>query len=126
MAPERKAIARPAPSDCEAACAVRTFARTETSMPMKPAEPERIAPIAKPIAAVSGEQPPGEREDDHADDRDRRVLARQVGGRALADGAGNLLHAGIAGVGGKHGLDGPDRVDDAEHTARDDEIERKH
>ncbi len=53
MAPERKAIASPAPSDCEAACAVRTLARTETSMPMKPAKPERMAPIAKPIAAVT-------------------------------------------------------------------------
>ena len=53
MAPERKAMARPAASDCEAACAVRTLARTETSMPMKPAAPERIAPIAKPKAAIA-------------------------------------------------------------------------
>ena len=33
-----------------AACAVRTLARTETNMPMKPAAPERMAPIANPIA----------------------------------------------------------------------------
>ena len=30
---------------------MRTFARTETTMPMKPAAPERIAPIRKPTAA---------------------------------------------------------------------------
>ena len=72
------------------------------------------------------EQAPGEHEDHDADDGDRRILARQVGGGALADGAGNLLHAGVAGVGGEHGLDGPDRVDDAQHAARDHEIKRKH
>ena len=33
-----------------AACAVRTLARTETFMPMKPAAPESTAPMAKPIA----------------------------------------------------------------------------
>ena len=33
-----------------AACAVRTLARTETFMPMKPAAPESTAPIAKPTA----------------------------------------------------------------------------
>jgi hypothetical protein len=32
-----------------AACAVRTLARTETFMPMKPA-PDSTAPIRKPIA----------------------------------------------------------------------------
>ena len=32
---------------------MRTLARTETSMPMKPAEPERMAPIRKPKAAVA-------------------------------------------------------------------------
>ena len=37
----------------DAACAVRTLARTETFMPMKPAAPDRIAPIRKPIATVT-------------------------------------------------------------------------
>ena len=40
-----------------AACAVRTLARTETNMPMKPAAPDRMAPIAKPIAV--GQPRPG-------------------------------------------------------------------
>ncbi len=50
MAPALKAISRPPASDFTAACAVRTLARTETFMPMKPAAPDRIAPTAKPIA----------------------------------------------------------------------------
>ncbi|MCY1547818.1 hypothetical protein D9M68_838980 [compost metagenome] len=33
-----------------AACAVRTVARTETFMPMKPQAPDRIAPMMKPMA----------------------------------------------------------------------------
>ena len=37
-------------SDLEVACAVRTLARTETFMPMKPAAPESTAPIRKPMA----------------------------------------------------------------------------
>ena len=93
---------------------------------MKPAVPERIAPIAKPIAAVPDSRIPGEREDDDPDDGDRRVLAGQVGRGAFADGGGDLLHARVAGIGGEHGLDRPDRVDDAQHAARNDEIERKH
>ena len=45
-------MSRPPASDFVAAWAVRTFARTETFMPMKPAAPDRIAPIAKPAATV--------------------------------------------------------------------------
>ncbi|MNJ04410.1 hypothetical protein D3C73_1651540 [compost metagenome] len=36
---------------CDAAWAVRTLARTEISIPAKPAAPERTAPIRKPSAA---------------------------------------------------------------------------
>ena len=50
IAPALKEMSRPRASDSEAPCAVRTLARTETFMPMKPAAPDRIAPIAKPIA----------------------------------------------------------------------------
>ena len=49
-APALNEIARPSASDLVAACAVRTFARTDTFMPMKPAAPESTAPIRKPIA----------------------------------------------------------------------------
>ena len=49
-APALNEMSRPAASDFVAACAVRTFARTETFMPMKPAAPESTAPIRKPIA----------------------------------------------------------------------------
>ena len=50
MAPARKASSRPAASELVAAWAVRTLARTDTFMPMKPAAPERMAPTAKPTA----------------------------------------------------------------------------
>ena len=53
MAPDLKAMSRPAARLLEAACAVRTLARTETCMPMKPAAPDSTAPIRKPIAAVA-------------------------------------------------------------------------
>ena len=36
-----------------AACAVRTLARTETFMPMKPQAPESTAPTTKPMAVVT-------------------------------------------------------------------------
>ncbi len=49
-APDLKAMPRPSARLTVEACAVRTLARTETSMPMKPAAPDRIAPTAKPIA----------------------------------------------------------------------------
>ena len=49
-APALKARSRPPASEPMAACAVRTLARTETFMPMKPAAPESTAPIRKPIA----------------------------------------------------------------------------
>ncbi len=47
-APARNASARPAASPPRAACAVRTLARTETFMPMKPAAPESTEPIKYP------------------------------------------------------------------------------
>ena len=50
MAPARKASSSPPASEPIAACAVRTLARTDTFMPMKPAAPDRIAPTAKPTA----------------------------------------------------------------------------
>ena len=51
-APDLKARSRPPLSDCVAACAVRTLARTETFMPMKPVAPDRMAPMAKPMAVT--------------------------------------------------------------------------
>ena len=52
IAPDLKAMSRPAARLLEAACAVRTLARTDTCMPMKPAAPESTAPMRKPRAAV--------------------------------------------------------------------------
>ena len=92
-APDLKAMSRPAASDSLAACAVRTLARTETFMPMKPAAPDRIAPMAKPIATSQRQQKAEADENDDADDADGEVLAAEIGLRALAHGRGNLLHS---------------------------------
>ena len=52
IAPARKATVRPLCSVPRDASAVRTLARTEMFMPMKPAAPDRIAPIKNPTAEV--------------------------------------------------------------------------
>ena len=49
MAPALKASSSPPASEPIAACAVRTLARTDTFMPMKPAAPDSTAPIRKPM-----------------------------------------------------------------------------
>ena len=69
-----------------AACAVRTLARTETFMPMKPAAPESTAPIRKPTATSQPSSRPSDHEDHDADDADGGVLALEIGLRALAHG----------------------------------------
>ncbi len=48
--PARKATLSAGLRPCFAASAVLTFERTATFIPMKPAAPERTAPIRKPIA----------------------------------------------------------------------------
>ena len=69
-----------------AASATRALARTETFMPMKPADAEAMPPIAKPIATVAVlDEDQGDEQHD-ADDADRRVLAAEVRRGALLDG----------------------------------------
>ena len=81
---------------------MRTLARTDTFMPMKPAAPESTAPIAKPIATSEAEEIPDDQEDHDPDDADGGVLALEIGLRALAHGGGNLLHPRVAGVRRQH------------------------
>jgi hypothetical protein len=52
MAPPLKATSSAGPMPLVAACAVRTLARTDTFMPMKPQAPESTAPSTKPMAVV--------------------------------------------------------------------------
>ena len=52
-APERNAVVSPPCRLVREASAVRTLARTEMFIPMKPVMPDRIAPIAKPTAAIA-------------------------------------------------------------------------
>jgi len=49
--PARKATLSAGGSPCRAASAVRTFERTATFIPMKPAAAESAAPMRKPTAA---------------------------------------------------------------------------
>ena len=58
MAPPLKATCSAALRPLLAASAVRTLARTETFMPMKPAMPERMAPTAKPPAVAQSRARP--------------------------------------------------------------------
>jgi hypothetical protein len=58
MAPPRKATSRAGPMPLVAACAVRTLARTETFMPIKPQAPESTAPTTKPMAVLPSRKKP--------------------------------------------------------------------
>ena len=58
MAPALNEMSRPRASESEAPCAVRTLARTETFMPMKPAMPESTAPMRKPTATGQDSRKP--------------------------------------------------------------------
>ena len=52
-----------------------------------------------------------------ADDRDRRVLAVEIGARAFLDRRGDLLHALVAGGLGQDPADRPDAVENREDRA---------
>ena len=52
IAPPLKATSSAGPMPLVAACAVRTLARTDTFMPMKPQAPDSTAPSTKPEAVV--------------------------------------------------------------------------
>ena len=125
-APALKATSRPSPSDFVAACAVRTLARTETFMPMKPAAPDRTAPIRKPIATICPEKPEERDEEHDADDGDRQILALEIGLRAFGDRAGDLLHARGAGVALHDVGVGPDAVGDRQSAKDDDQQQGGH
>jgi hypothetical protein len=65
-------------------------------MPMKPQAPDSTAPTTKPMAVVLSRKTPINNGQHHAHDGDGFVLARQISGRALLNGARNFLHARIA------------------------------
>jgi hypothetical protein len=72
IAPPLKATSSAGPMPWVAACAVRTLARTDTFMPMKPHAPESTAPSTKPMAVMvpsPGVTPMQHRQDDADDAR---------------------------------------------------------
>ena len=123
IAPPRKATASASFSPVRAASAVRTFERTETFMPMKPASPDSTAPTANPAAVVQERNSADDDQQDDADDADRRVLTIEIGLRALLDRGGDLLHALVAGRLFHDPADRPAAVD--ERGDRADEREDK-
>ncbi len=67
--PPLKATSSAGGTPPRAASATRAFARTETFMPMKPAAPESVPPITKPIAVSTSrriDQQDREHDRDHA------------------------------------------------------------
>ena len=126
MAPALNEISRPRASDSEAPCAVRTLARTETFMPMKPAAPDRNRADQEADRDGPREKEAQNHEDDDADGGDRDVLAAEIRLRTLGDGAGDLLHAGGAGIGAEKLRGGDDPVDERQKTAKDDKPKTVH
>ena len=98
IAPPLNATSSAGPMPLVAACAVRTLARTDTFMPMKPQAPDSTAPSTKPAAVRLVEEDEDQHREHDADDRNRLVLPRQICRRTLLDRTGDLLHARIAGV----------------------------
>jgi hypothetical protein len=80
-----------------AASAVRTLARTETFMPMKPVAPDRTAPIRKPMAISLAERKPDDHEKYGTDEADGRVLLGEICRGAFLNGFGDFLHTWVAG-----------------------------
>ena len=126
MAPALNAISRPPASDEIAACAVRTLARTETFMPMKPASAREDGADGEADADQPAEDNADDQEDHDADDADGGVLPPQIGLRALAHRRGNFLHPGAAGIRRHHRLGRPDGVPDARKPAQDDDHQSYH
>ncbi len=96
-APARKAVVRPLCRLVRAASAVRTLARTEMFMPMKPVGARQDRADHEGGGAKAAEEEEDDGGDDDADDGDRRVLAAQVGRGAFLDRGGDFDHALVAG-----------------------------
>ena len=94
---------------------------------MKPAAPERVAPIRKPIAASrpSGGAKRDEDRQDDGDDADRRVLAPQEGHGAFLDGRGDLLHPLVPVGLAQHPSDQVNAVKDCEDPGSEAEFDPK-
>ena len=81
---------------------MRTLARTETFMPMKPAAADSTAPMKNPIAVCTPSTRSSMTRITTPDQADRHILPVQVGARAFLHGRRDFLHAGRSGIRGKH------------------------
>ncbi len=73
-----------------------------------------------------GQEETQHHEDHHADGGNRDVLTTKIGLGTLGDGAGDLLHAGGAGIGAQKLRGGDDAVDERQKTAEDDKPKTVH
>ena len=80
-------------------------------MPMKPAAPDRMGSDQEADGGRCGKKDPDTDKDDGADKGNGFILTCEIGLRPLAYEACNLLHAGIALIGGKHRPGRPDGID---------------
>ena len=87
-------------------------------MPMKPAAPERTAPIRKPMATGSPSSQKIRTKSTTPDDGDGDVLAPEVSLRALGDRRGDLLHPLVARIAAIHVRDRPGAIGDRKKTAQ--------
>ncbi len=85
-------------------------------IPMKPATPDRTAPITKPIVENRSEEKEDDDGHDNADDGDGGVLTLQIGLRAFLNGAGDFLHFFVAGASAENLSAGDDAVDDGKQS----------
>ena len=92
MAPPLKATSSAFETPLRADSATRALALTDTFMPMKPAAPENVPPIRKPIATRMPSEPLGlerhgeQNREHHGHPADDRVLALQIRACALLHG----------------------------------------
>ncbi len=117
-------MSRPPASDFVAACAVRTLARTETFMPMKPGGAGQDGADREPDRHRPRKQKPKRNEHDDADAGDGRVLAPQIGLRPFRHRAGNLLHARCAGVRRHQAINRVDAVDNGKQSTDDNQAQK--
>ena len=70
---------------------------------------------------MESEQHTEDDQDHDADDRDRTVLAVEIGVCAKLDRRGDFLHPGVAGIGRQHDAAGDQTICQRQHAAGNDE-----
>ena len=126
IAPARNAMVRPPCRLVRAASAVRTFAFTETFMPMKPVDAREERADHEADRRDDAEEVADQRRDDHADDGDGAILAGEIGAGAFLHGVGDVLHPLVAGGRLEHLHDRDEAVKHGQQAAAYGDIDDNH